>query len=479
MVLLWSLLAVTPGPGWSWPIPITEEPNTQLGATQFIAIDSSCRLHLMWKDYMCETRIGYKVFLIDGTTVVPDTMISNDTWSSYLHQMAFSGDSLFGFWRQGTAPAYYCVRSLADGSEITPVTWLLTESTQYPHIRVCADSLGRLHVLRNIGQDVYYARWTPVEPAGFTEDYCWKIEGAFVTGVILVDGDRVHVVSADPGNGTLNYVQYDVDGNTTIPLMDFTGDDHSNTRWPDLSVDSQGDLMVVDRVGVNDEYARLSLWKIDSETGEVLIEEKTLVMGYYGMQMSSEFIFVALPGNELFYLLWADSYNHKRLWFTALDSEGDLLFEPYIAYDHNDEDPELVSFPEGAVDSEGNLYVIYGQGENEPVFGQYPTFGWFDHDYLPQGIGEDAGVDETFLVLDPSCNPFSSSVTITCEGPSLPGQLMVYDITGRLIRSLSDREGSSFTWDGRDASGAEVPPGTYLIQGVVDGQVSSVRVVRL
>jgi flagellar hook assembly protein FlgD len=79
----------------------------------------------------------------------------------------------------------------------------------------------------------------------------------------------------------------------------------------------------------------------------------------------------------------------------------------------------------------------------------------------------------------PSCNPFNSSVTIACEGDPIPGQLMVYDITGRLIRSLSDREGSSFTWDGLDASGADVPTGTYLIQGAVDGQVSSVRVVRL
>jgi hypothetical protein len=479
MVLLWSLLAVTPGPGWSWPIPITEEPNTQVGTTQFIAIDSSCRLYLMWEDYQTEKRIGYKVFLPDGTTVVPDTMISNDTWSAYLHQMVMTGDSLMGFWRQGTAPAYYCIRSLADGSEITPVTWLLTESTQYPHIRACADSLGRLHVLRNIGQDVYYARWTPAEPSGFTEDYCWKIEGAFVTGVILVDGERVHVVCAEPGSITLNYVQYDIDGNTTIPLMDFTGDDHSNSRWPDLAVDSQGDLMVVDRVGVSGEYARLSLWKIDSGTGEVLIEEKTLVMGYPGMSVSSGFSFVAFPGNELFYLVWEDSYNHKRLWFTALDSEGDLLFEPYIAYDHNDEDPELVEFPEAVVDTEGNLYVIYSQGETEPVFGIFPTFGWFDHNYLPQGIGDEAGVEETALVLNPSSNPFTSSVTIICEGDTLPSQLKVYDITGRLVRSLSDHQGSSFLWDGRDVSGIEVQPGAYLIQGAIDGQMSSVRVVRL
>lgn len=83
------------------------------------------------------------------------------------------------------------------------------------------------------------------------------------------------------------------------------------------------------------------------------------------------------------------------------------------------------------------------------------------------------------LTLTPSCNPFTSSVTIACEGDALPGQLVVYDITGHLIRSLSDPEGAAFTWDGRNGSGIEVPAGTYLIQGSVDGQVSSIMVVRL
>jgi len=57
--------------------------------------------------------------------------------------------------------------------------------------------------------------------------------------------------------------------------------------------------------------------------------------------------------------------------------------------------------------------------------------------------------------------------------------LEVFDIAGRLVRSLSNPEGASFTWDGRDEAGAAVPTGTYLIRGYADGQVSSVMVVRL
>ena len=54
-----------------------------------------------------------------------------------------------------------------------------------------------------------------------------------------------------------------------------------------------------------------------------------------------------------------------------------------------------------------------------------------------------------------------------------------FNITGRLISSLSDREGSSFLWDGLDGSGSEVPTGTYIIQGAIEGKATSIRVVRL
>lgn len=120
-------------------------------------------------------------------------------------------------------------------------------------------------------------------------------------------------------------------------------------------------------------------------------------------------------------------------------------------------------------------YVIAGQ-----IWDEVNT-GWNGYllRYAPETGIEGGEFSQVPLSLFPSCNPFTSSVTITCSGSSLPGQLMVYDLAGRLIRSLSDRQGSSFLWDGRDATGADVPPGTYLIQGAIDGQVSSIRIVKL
>jgi len=56
---------------------------------------------------------------------------------------------------------------------------------------------------------------------------------------------------------------------------------------------------------------------------------------------------------------------------------------------------------------------------------------------------------------------------------------MVYDASGRLIRSLSNRVESSFLWDGADASGSQVPVGAYLVLGAVSGHATSIRLVRL
>ncbi len=102
--------------------------------------------------------------------------------------------------------------------------------------------------------------------------------------------------------------------------------------------------------------------------------------------------------------------------------------------------------------------------------------------YVPRSsvVGIEASSPEAGeLLLRPSSNPFTSSVTVLCSGPDVPDQLDVYDVTGRLVRDLTDRQGSSFLWDGRDGSGTEVPTGTYLIHGTVGGELSTLRIVRL
>jgi hypothetical protein len=476
--LLWTILAVTPGQGWSWPIVVTEEPNSNI-PTQWLERSPTGEFHLVWDSYQDEARIGYKVFTINGMTVIADTMISRDVFSINA-TVSLMNDSLISFWRESN-PIYYCVRSLVDGSEITPATYLLTESTNYKFVNASADSLGRLHVLRSIGNDVYYARWTPIEPAGFNEDFCWKVEGAYIAGVILVDGDRVHMVVGEYTNQTLEYLQCDLDGNITVPLFDFTPDDTDNGRYPGIAIDDQHDFVVVDKVATvsSSEPARVVLWKLDGETGEVLIDGQVVFEETSEFRLSPQYDLVPSQDNTFYYFLSPEDFANRQLWFCAFSTDGNLILGPSIAYDHSDEYPEQVSNPQGVTDEDGNLYVIYGQGETVPVLGSYPTFGWFDHNYLGVGDSGAAMEGQPLLELIASSNPFSGTVAITCEGPSLPGQLMVYDISGRVIQTLGNPVGTSFLWDGRAGGGLEAPSGVYMIQGAVSEQASSVTVVKL
>ena len=79
-------------------------------------------------------------------------------------------------------------------------------------------------------------------------------------------------------------------------------------------------------------------------------------------------------------------------------------------------------------------------------------------------------------VPNPSCGGVSIAV------PALYAEdveLFVYDLSGKVVRVLSQRNGSTFIWDGFDSSGHEAPTGTYIIRGVVENQSATVRFVKL
>ena len=85
-----------------------------------------------------------------------------------------------------------------------------------------------------------------------------------------------------------------------------------------------------------------------------------------------------------------------------------------------------------------------------------------------------AGVGDTeagALALMPSVpNPFVGGTTLRFSMPSSgPVELGIYDVTGRLVRTLMSRDGGAVApgvhavvWDGRDAGGRRVAGGLYF-----------------
>ena len=465
LMLFLSLTGVTPGQGWSWPIIVTEEPNTGR-PNQLLHMDYLGRIHLLWEDYKELGRIGYNVFLVNGTTVVPDTMISRDTHSACMTSSVYI-DSLYAFWREYD-PIYYAVRSLEDGSELVPATYILTSYTYEPYIRSSPDCLGRLHVLYNDGYDVVYAVWVPQPGGGFYTDYEWVVPGITRSGSILVDGNRVHIVAWADTSYTHEYLQYDLEGNLIVPRRDFTAEDMDCRKYPELVLDPEGNLIVVDNVNHPDEPYRMAFWKLDGETGETLIDETQLVTGDPPEMYLGQYILRSLPGNGAFYLCWIDGGWYKVIWYMVIDDEGNVLKDWEAAYDYSDEDPEDLRGLDGVVDDEGNLFIVYSQGETEPQLDRWPTFGWFDHTYL--GIEEE---EEQSEIANPpsisaSRNPVTGSVSFTVTGVSVDA-LEVYDISGRLVMTVPVSSGTAF-WDGRDPSGDRFPNGVYRVAG---GDVST------
>lgn len=86
----------------------------------------------------------------------------------------------------------------------------------------------------------------------------------------------------------------------------------------------------------------------------------------------------------------------------------------------------------------------------------------------------------TWFSLSSYPNPFNPRTTIRFDLPDDgPVRVAVYDVAGRLIRTLVDERRSqgshAAVWDGRDGSGRNVPSGSYLARLEFDGKTESVR----
>jgi len=86
------------------------------------------------------------------------------------------------------------------------------------------------------------------------------------------------------------------------------------------------------------------------------------------------------------------------------------------------------------------------------------------------------------LLGAPRPNPFQASTTIRYAAPRAGRmQIMVFDVSGRLVRSLLDDAipagNHEVVWDGRDDSGRRVAAGVYLSRFRLNGAVETRRMV--
>ena len=470
VLLLSSSILVTHASGWSYPM-ITTDLWSYSGQQDKSIVVINGILHQFWDKYDQEVRIGYKAYLPNGTVIFPETMVSSDVWSINPTATLIGGDSIAGFWRQGV-PAWYCVRDSAGGEAVATSLFQSDPYYNRPNVEVASDSLGRIHAVTVIPEGVLYSVFEPGigEVQRDTVPDSWHD-----TAQILVDGNRVHIIY-HLGNDHLGYVQYDLDGNVTVPPISLIEGLADLSTQFDMALDADRNLYLFCKYSWGSGYY-LALFKIDGATGDILISDKEIWDPEYTSQSQT---ILRHPDGDRMSLIWIEGADEGQLLinYALIDTNGDFIEEPYNAYDYTDEEVQQISTLDASISADGDIFAIWSHIDWE-VDGYQIVLGWFDHNWV--GIEEEltTPVETSVFSLQPSANPFSESVTVTVEGAPIPGQLAVYDLSGRVVRTLFRNGGGSFLWDGNDSSSEELPAGSYIIEGASSGRVASVTVVKL
>jgi len=470
-LVLSGLFLMTHAPGWSMPIITEDMWSYSSQQRKFIQVTGTDTLHQVWQNFNQETRVGYKVYQPDGTVLFPETMISNQVWSGYPTSCLVNEDSVALFWREG-APAWYTVRD-SSGSELVTTSLLIPDSyVNRPRVEASSDSLGRIHTSFEISDGVCYAVFEP----GLGEVFRDTVPGSLDDiSNICVDGNRVHIIYT-AGFDLPAYIQYDLEGNIVIPPVELVQGLVDLSPTTSVTVDGDGNYWCFLYYATEGATSYvLSIVKVDSETGDVLvlkeIETPNLGAGYLNI----------LPGpdGDTLYLMWLAYWQSDHyVYFAIIDKNGNFIEEPYAAYDYSDEEVQQIASLEAAVNDDGDVYAIWSQGDVE-VSGYWIVMGWFDHDWVEVEESNTSPVDTATFALQSSANPFTESVTITVLGTVVPDQLVIYDFTGRIVRTISCVSGNAFLWDGCGSEGNEMPAGAYTIHGTSAGSTATIQVVKL
>lgn len=95
------------------------------------------------------------------------------------------------------------------------------------------------------------------------------------------------------------------------------------------------------------------------------------------------------------------------------------------------------------------------------------TRTWYSYEGLQLSAESDTGIPTDFELGQNFPNPFNPSTTITFDlSEEANVKILIYDMTGRLIRELVDQSmtigSKTINWDGKDDAGNSVSGGVYL-----------------
>ncbi len=517
----------TSNPGTQTPIAlppptITDSPGEIVGETSYeyqtngstgnrIAVDELGGIHVSWTRGMTEAsrpRYVYYNFRESGGDWSQDGMrvlAEDGTGFSTLDIMG-GGEAVIAYHLADAVPSSHnsvsvdAVRGFGIFSE-----YFLDVGAGYIWPYLSRDTNGRLHLTATVNEaHPMRTGYTYSEDDGASWSRWEEVRGIAGLSMIIISSpvsEKSAIIYADYPEPEA--VFYDVfviesddgvvwDFNAPSNVTQYTPND-SVTAWPDVEgvYDHNGDLHVA--------YLELDNYA-EEEIGDLMHWSagtgNSMITSAQGGCPSQGWIYYACimkmslgvdPSNGNIFALWSEGshddvsaagFANHELYAAASTDNGATWFDKVNITNSAtpdcgppDCDHDLWSSMAETVD--GNLHIMYVD-DNDAGAAWNAQGVWTinnvlyleieDGELIPLAI-EDSDLDLPFdFALGQNYpNPFNANTVISINGEIHAGELAIYDVTGRMVRSFPLSEGTrSITWDGTNTSGKTVASGTYF-----------------
>jgi hypothetical protein len=186
---------------------------------------------------------------------------------------------------------------------------------------------------------------------------------------IAIDSqNNMHVVFNDNRHGPpeLYYMKVDPDGNVVVAEKVITELDAAHTALGDLAIDSQDNVHIVweDARDNTVPIPNLEIYyqKLDNMGNTLVDELRITVAPYY-----SRYPAIAIDSSDDLHIAWCEemefgSIFQEEVFYTKLDNDGNTIVDD-LAITESDGEESL--FPDIAVDSTGNVHIMWIDDRNE------------------------------------------------------------------------------------------------------------------
>lgn len=450
-----------------------------------IAVDGSGVVHVVY-----HTPDNYTVFYTrtkdGGASWSSPFQLSTDTLIAHGPNIAVGPDNrLHVAWVNGVSgdPTHIFYRRFVPGSGWDPtptdISGTLAYDAQTPSISV--DLEGRVHVVWHIGVEdslpsVYYTR----SSAG---------GASFVTPQQISSTDTtVHAAwprfSVQGTTGDIVAVPWrdirstDSTGNVYVAVSTDTGQTFTEYEVPTFAGANELDpTAMVDADGV----IHLLYTQEITIIGKAKYQRSTDL----GVSWTSEHALTTEPSrfswwaydywSDMLWVLWKDERdgvpgNEKSDLMATYSADGGLTWGTNeFVTDLGDLDAR---FPAIAIGQDSRLHAIWSDLRHGDTLS---TMFMRQRDPVLVGVAKDTRPPRPFVLHSAVPNPFGARTVIRYElSKRTDVRIDVYDVAGRLVRTLVDTRGrpaGSFEaiWDGRDSGGYRVASGVYFYRIVAAG----------